>query len=140
MSGTGPTFFHDLDELLKAPPLELGSTGWVQIDAEALRSFRRATGQPEGEEVPPLMLLSLTNRFLPELLQVPAASSGVNYGAESVRFGPGARHGDGVRGAATLVAATEVASGVQTTVEIRVEGERSGEALCVVRSLSRWMA
>ena len=143
MSGTGPTLFHDLDELLKAPPLELGSTGWVDVDSAAVRRFREATGAPAGAgdpvDVPPLMLLSLTNRFLPDLMQVPAASSGVNYGADSVRFGAPAGAGDRVRAGATLVSASPVAAGVQTTVEIRIEGERAGEPLCVVHSLSRWM-
>jgi acyl dehydratase len=88
----------------------------------------------------PYFALSLTNRFLPDLLQVPASSSGVNYGAESVEFGPPLSAGDRVRGAAALVGAAEVKGGVQTTVEIRVEVDGAAEPACVVRSLSRWLA
>lgn len=140
MSGTGPTLFHDLDGLLKAPPCQLGTTGWVEVDADAVRRFGDATGARTGaDEVPPLMLVSLTNRFLPELMQVPAASSGVNYGADSVRFGPAAHAGDRIRARAALLAATPVGDAVQTTVEIRIEADGAEPPLCVVRSLSRWM-
>lgn len=144
MNGTGPTLFHDLDGLLKAPPCELGSTGWVEVDAAAVRRFGDATGDGAGVgagagEVPPFMLLALTNRFLPELMQVPAASSGVNYGADSIRFGPPAHAGDRLRARAVLLVATPVGAAVQTTVEIRIEGDGAERPLCVVRSLSRWM-
>lgn len=140
MSGTGPILFHDLDGLLEAPPCGLGSTGWVEVDATAVRRFGDATGAGgRAGEVPPLMLVSLTNRFLPELMQVPGASSGVNYGTDSVRFGPAAQAGDRIRARATLLAATPVGDAVQTTVEIRIEGEGAEQPLCVVRSLSRWM-
>ncbi len=141
MKGTGPTLFHDLDHLLAAAPLELGSTGWVEVEPDALSGFHRATWSQAGPggEVPPMMLLSLTNRFLPDLLQVPAASSGVNYGADSVRFGPPAHQGDRVRAAATLLSAVAVGDAVQTTVEIRIEVDGATGAACTVHSLSRWM-
>ena len=121
--------------LLDAAPRELGATEWVAVAPEELQLFEEAT----GGEVSPYFALSLTNRFLPELIQVPAASSGVNYGAESARFGPPLAPGDRVRGSAALVAATEVNGGVQTTIEVRVEAEGKSEPACVVRSLSRWL-
>lgn len=141
MSTPGPRLFHDLDHLLEAASLDLGVTGWVEVEPAAVERFHRATRSAAGPDgtVPPLMLLSLTNRFLPDLLQVPAASGGVNYGAESVRFGPVTRPGDRIRAAATLVSAAPTGSAVQTTVEIRIEVEGRTEPACTVRSLSRWM-
>ena len=128
--------YASLDELLKAPPLDLGATEWIVIGEGEVAGFAEST-QSSGS---PYFALSLTNRFLPDLLLVPGAASGVNYGAESVRFGPPLVAGDRVRGSAALVAADEVRGGVQTTVEIRVEVDGSDEPACVVRSLSRWLA
>ncbi len=127
--------FTDLDALLAAPTLDLGVTEWVEISAAEVAGFEAATGAPAS----PYFALSLTNRFLPELMQVPGAATGVNYGAESARFGAVLQAGARARGAASLVAASAVPGGVQTTVEIRVEVEGWEEPACVVRSLSRWL-
>ena len=133
---SGPAVYDSLDDLLAAAPRDLGATGWVSVGPAEVSDFERSV----GGEVSPYFALSLTNRFLPELLLVPAASTGVNYGAESADFGPPLSAGDRVRGAAALVAADEVRGGVQTTVEIRVQVDGSDEPACVVRSLSRWLA
>jgi acyl dehydratase len=133
---SGPAVYDSLAALLEAPPVDLGATEWVLVGDGEVADFARST----GGDVSPYFALSLTNRFLPDLLQVPASSSGVNYGAESVEFGPPLSAGDRVRGAAALVGAAEVNGGVQTTVEIRVEVDGAAEPACVVRSLSRWLA
>jgi acyl dehydratase len=130
-----PAVFGDLDQLLRAAPRDLGATAWVEVAAGDVAGFERAT----GGRVSPYLALSLTNRFLPDLLQVPGAASGVNYGAESARFGPVLRVGDRVRARAVLDSAAEVGGGVQTTVEITVEVDGAEEPACVVRSLSRWL-
>jgi acyl dehydratase len=129
-----PAVFDDLDRLLAAPPLDLGATGWVEVTADEVRRFEAATGGP----VSPYLALSLTNRFLPSLLSVPAATSGVNYGTDRVELGRPLAPGDRIRMVAHLAAAAEVAGGVQTTVVIRVEVDGS-EPACVVHSLSRWL-
>ena len=85
------------------------------------------------------MVLALTNRFLPELLEVRGISSGINYGTERVTFAARVHPGARLRASAVLTDATEVPGGVQTTVEISVEVEGTSEAACVVRSLSRWL-
>ena len=133
---SGPVVYESLEKLLLAPPLDLGATEWIVVGDGEVADFVGST----GGDVSPYFALSLTNRFLPDLLLVPAAGSGVNYGAESVRFGRPLSGGDRVRGAAELVGAAEVPGGVQTTVEIRVEIEGTDEPACVVRSLSRWLA
>ena len=130
-----PVVFSELDGLLAAAPADLGATAWTVVAADEVAGFERAVSGGAS----PYLALAMTNRFLPDLLQVPAASSGVNYGADSVRFGPALAAGDRVRAAASLVAAVAVAGGVQTTVEIRIEVDGGGEPACVVRSLSRWL-
>lgn len=135
LPGPAPARFDSLDDLLAAAPRPLGTTPPVAVGADELADFERATGALSG-----FMALSLTNRFLPDLIQVPAASSGVNYGAESVRFGAPLVAGDLIRVGAVLVDATPVRDGVQTTVEITVSVDGAEQPACVVRSLSRWLA
>jgi acyl dehydratase len=127
--------FDSLDELLAAPPLDLGATGWVEVGAQEISDFVAAAGSRSA-----YLAVSFTNRFLPDLLQVPAASSGVNYGAESIELGPVLEPGQRVRAVASLVDASEVNGGVQTTVEVTIEVEQAEEPACTVRSLSRWLA
>jgi acyl dehydratase len=115
----------------------LGTTQWVTLDPEAVAGFAAATW---ARTASPYLALSLTNRFLPELLQVPAASSGINYGADQVRFGAPIAAGDRVRAGARLVEVTDVPGGLQTRVQVRVEVDGADEPSCVVESLSRWQA
>lgn len=136
----GKRVFEKPDDLLHAAGRDLGVTSWVAIEAADVSRFAEATGtRLSGDEVPPLMVLSLTNRFLPELLEVPGASSGVNYGSGRVSFPSPVRVGDRIRASARVAEAVEVPGGVQTTVEISVEVHGSGEPACTVESLSRWM-
>jgi acyl dehydratase len=135
-----PTVFDDLAALLAAPPLDLGASGWVVVEPAMAGAFAAATLAPwPSGGVAPTLLLSLTNRLLPELLQVPAAATGVNYGAASVRFGPTVAVGSKVRISATLIEAVEVSGGVQTAVRITVESDSGQEPPCEVVSLSRWL-
>lgn len=140
---TAATVFEKPSDLIGAEGRDLGTTAWLELDELAVQRFTAATGQrpsAPGEPVPPMMVLSLTNYFLPQLLEVRGASSGINYGTGAVRFGRPVRAGDRLRARARILEAAEVAGGVQTTVEITVEAEDGDEAACVVESLSRWMA
>jgi hypothetical protein len=133
-----PATFDDLAALAAAAPCDLGTTGWVTVDQAMVDRFVEATARGTEGLVPPYLLLSLTNLFLPRLLQVPAASSGVNYGTGPVRFGPPVKPGARLRGRATLVEASEMTGGVQTTVRITVDAVGVEQPVCVVDSLSRW--
>ena len=128
-----PTVFDEVDALLGAATRDLGATGWRTFEAS------RSPGPGPHDAAPPLLILALTNLFLPELLDVRGASNGINYGTGTVSFATPVRPGDRVRGRAVLVDATEVPGGVQTTIEIRVEVEGCHDPACVVESLSRWM-
>jgi hypothetical protein len=136
------TVFQSPGELLGAVGQNLGITDWFTVEHQAVTHFAKATWSPapaQNHSVPALMLLSLTNLFLPELLEVRGVSSGINYGAEEVRFGSTVRPGDKLRATAVIIAVTEVPGGVQTTIEITVEVETATEPACVARSLSRWL-
>jgi acyl dehydratase len=132
--------FSTLGELLEAPPVHLGESDWYSVDAASVAAFAAATGSGQSDGlVPAWMVLSLTNRLLPELLEVPAASSGVNYGADLVRFGPAVPAGSRLRAEARLIAAEPAGGGVQTTVRVTVRVQSLAEPACVVDSLSRWL-
>jgi acyl dehydratase len=137
-----PTVFPDPDSLLSAGRRDLGATAWVELDQSVLADFAAATWSPAGEDdnvAPPMLLLSLTNRFLPDLLEVRGTSSGLNYGTGPVRFDAPARAGDRIRASALLLQAVEVPGGVQSAVEIRIEVQGSDQPACTVESLSRWL-
>jgi acyl dehydratase len=112
-----------------------GDHQWIHVDVA------RATAEsPYGGPIAHgFLTLSLSNRFLPELLQVPAASAGVNYGTGKVRFPAPVPVGSRIRGGAEVTAVEEITGGVQTTITITIEVEGSEKPACVVESLSRWM-
>ena len=134
--------FDSLDDLRAAVGADLGPTGWLTVDAAAVAGFCRATGVPgpDGGVVPEYLVLSLSNLVMPELIAVPAAAMGVNYGTGPVRFPAPVPVGSRLRGRAVLAACDEVAGGVQTTIRITLEVEGRTDPACVVDALSRWLA
>ena len=138
----GKSVFEDPSSLLGAGRLDLGTTDWFTLEQGAIDAFAEATWVSRSaykEPAPPMLLLALTNLFLPELLEVRGISSGINYGTGEVRFNAPVRAGDRLRAQAFLLNAAEVPGGVQATVLFRIEIEGSDEPACVVESLSRWM-
>lgn len=96
-----PTVFKTPQELLKASGVDLGVTDWLEITQERINLFAEATGDhqwihtnPEKAKDGPFgttiahgyLTLSLTNLFLPDLLQVTEISMGINYGVNKIRF------------------------------------------------------
>ena len=150
------TVFETLDELRGAAGTHLGWTEWMEVDQERVNLFADATGDHQwihvdaerataespfgGPIAHGFLTLALSNRFLPELLQVPGASAGVNYGTGKVRFPAPVPVGSRIRGGAEITEVEEIAGGVQTTITITIEVEGSAKPACVVESLSRWLA
>ncbi|HMG43651.1 MAG TPA: dehydratase [Acidimicrobiales bacterium] len=117
---------------------DLGATDWVEVTPAQVDDYVAATGDSDGD-VPPLLLLALTNLFMPQLFAVDDAAMGVNYGTGEVRFPAPAAVGTRVRARAELVACDDVRGGIQTTVRITVEAEGVDAPVCVVDALSRWL-
>jgi acyl dehydratase len=150
-----PTTFETLDELRGAAGTHLGWTGWMTVDQAQVDRFAEATGDHQwihvdverakaespfgGPIVHGYLTLAHSNRFLPELLQVPGASAGVNYGTGKVRFPAPVPVGSRIRGGAEIAAVEEIPGGVQTTITITIEVEGGEKPACVVQSLSRWL-
>jgi acyl dehydratase len=83
--------------------------------------------------------LSLSNFFLPQIVEVQGFSAGVNYGVDKVRFPSPVKVGSRVRAGAELTAVSDVTGGLQTTIVITIEVEGSAKPACVIESLSRWL-
>lgn len=113
----------------------LGWSSWLDIDAERLERFAHAVGSERAVEY---LALSLSNLFLPEIVEVRGFSAGVNYGVDAVTFPSPLAAGDRVRAGAELVEVAEVRGGLQTRMLITVERD-DGSPVCTIDSLSRWM-
>ena len=150
-----PTTFASLDDLRAAAGTHLGWTDWTAITQDRVDQFAEATGDDQwihvdvdratrespfgGPIAHGYLTLALTNLFLPQLIAVPAASSGVNYGTGKVRFPAPVPVGSRIRAGAEITGVDEVPGGIQTTITITVEREGSDKPVCVVESLSRWL-
>ena len=149
------TTFHTLDELRAAAGQHLGHTDWLEVDQERVNLFADATGDHQwihvdvdrakdgpfgGPIAHGYLTLSLSNLFLPQLLAVPGASAGVNYGTGKVRFPSPVPVGSRIRAGAEIAAVEEIPGGVQTTITITIEVEGGAKPACVIESLSRWLA
>ncbi len=85
------------------------------------------------------LILSLSNHFLPQILEVRGISMGVNYGVDRVRFPTRVGAGDRLRATADVVDARPVPGGAQTTIRITVEAAGHPKPACVIDSVSRWL-
>ncbi len=111
-----------------------GDHQWIHVDVE------RATSGPFGAPIAHgYLTLSLSNYFLPQIVEVQGFSAGVNYGVDKVRFPSPVKVGSRVRAGAELAAVSDVTGGLQTTIVITVEVEGSPKPACVIDSLSRWL-
>lgn len=117
----------------------LGVSEWLTVSAERVADYRQSTGDDATPDaVPPFLVLSFSNLFLPEIVRVDGFSMGVNYGVDTVRFPAAVPVGGRIRGAADLVDVTELPTGLQTLMRITIEIDGSPEPACVIDSLSRW--
>ncbi len=149
------TTFESLDDLRAAAGTHLGWTDWLEITQERVNLFADATGDHQwihvdvarataespfgGPIAHGYLTLALSNLFLPQLIAVPAASAGVNYGTGKVRFPSPVPAGSRIRGGAEIAAVDEIPGGLQTTITITIQVEGRDKPACVIESLSRWL-
>ncbi len=132
----------------------LGHSDWITIDQDRVNLFADATGDHQWIHVDvdraangpfgaPIahgyLTLSLSNYFLPQIVEVKGFSAGVNYGVDKVRFPSPVKVGSRVRAGAELTAVSDVTGGLQTTIVITIEVEGGSKPVCVIESLSRWL-
>ena len=146
--------FRSAEALIAAVGRDLGHSAWLEISQDRIQQFadatddhqwihvdvERARAGPFGAPIAHgYLTLSLASRFLPELIRVPNAKMGVNYGCNKVRFPAPVPVGSRIRGTGELVEASEVPGGVQVVVRVTVEIEGGGKPACVADTVSRFM-
>lgn len=151
---TGPTVLDGEDAIRSAVGTHLGYSDWLTIDQDRINLFadaggdrqwihvdvERANAGPFGAPIAHgQLILSLSNMFQPQFLEVRGFAMGVNYGLEKVRFVAPVKVGANIRGGGELVSATDVPGGVQTLIRITIEIEGSERPACVIDALSRWL-
>lgn len=148
------TEFHTAGDLKAAVGTTLGPGKWVEISQDRIDTFADATGDHQWIHVDPerakngpfgttiahgYLTLSMTSMFLGELMSVPGATAGINYGANKVRFPAPVPVGSRVRGVVEIAEVTDVPGGVQVITHGTVEIEGGEKPACVVDSVSRWL-
>ena len=155
------TTFDGIDAVRTAVGTHLGYSDWTTVTQKQVNTFAEATGdfqwihvdvERANAESPfggPIahgyLTVSLTNLFLPQVVEVRGISAGVNRGTGKIRFPSPVPVGSRLRAGVELVAVDDVerdgvVTGIDTTMLITVEREGSDKPACVVESLSRYLA
>lgn len=149
------TVFENLDEVAAAVGRHLGYSDWLEITQDRVNLFADATGDHQWIHVDPgraatgpfgapiahgYLTLSLSNYFLPQVVEVRGISAGVNYGANKIRYPAPVKVGAKVRAGVELAAVEPVNGGIQTTMVITIEIEGGAKPACVIESVSRYLA
>lgn len=150
------TTFQGIDEVRAAVGRHLGHSDWVTITQDQVQTFAEATGDQQwihvdvdrataespfgGPIAHGYLTLALTNLFLPQVVDVQGISLGVNRGTGKIRFPSPVPVGARLRAGVELVAVDDVEGGIDTTMVITVEREGADKPVCVVESLSRYLA
>jgi acyl dehydratase len=148
------TILDGEDAVRAAVGTHLGYSDWLEIDQDRINLFADATGDHQWIHVDvekakagpfgaPIahgyLTLSLSNLFLPQIVEVRGFDMGVNYGVDKVRFPAPVTVGSRIRGGGELIDVGDVKGGIQTLVRITVEIEGGDKPACVIDSLSRWL-
>jgi len=148
-----PHIFNSPAELAPALGQTFGPTDWIAIDQDRINTFADATGDhqwihvdvdkaktgPFGATVAHgYLTLSLTNLFLPQLVEVRGISMGLNYGLNKVRFPAVVPAGSRIRGKGELISVENQKGAVQTVIRITVEVEGNPKPACIAEAISLW--
>ncbi|MFN8625025.1 MAG: MaoC family dehydratase [Candidatus Binatia bacterium] len=148
-----PTVFNNPGELKRAVGRHLGYSDWIEVTQERIDKFAEATGDRHWVHVDPVraksgpygvciahgfLTVSLIGMFLPQILEVRGIRTGVNYGADRLRFPEPVRVGARLRCGGELIKARDVKDGVEIVIRLTIEVEGSARPACVVDKLSRY--
>ena len=149
-----PQVFRSADEIEAAVGRSLGTSDWLVIEQKRVDQFadatddhqwihvdvERARAGPFGAPIAHgYLTLSLVNAFLPQLLSVPTATMGVNYGCNKVRFPAPVPVGSRIRAHGEVGDVERVPGGVQVVVRVSVEIEGGEKPACVAETVSRFL-
>jgi acyl dehydratase len=148
------TTFNGVDEVIAAEGDHLGYSDWMTIDQERINTFADATGDHQWIHVDPdkakdgpfgstiahgYLTMSLSNAFLPSLINVENVSMGINYGVNKVRFPAPVPVDSEIRAGAELASVEEIDGGVQCIIKITMERKGADRPVCVIESVTRYM-
>lgn len=148
------TILNGPEELMAAVGTHLGFSEWVEINQERIDQFAESTGDHQWIHVDPVraadgpfgatiahgyLTLSMTNLFLPEIVDVRGFSMGINYGLNKARFPSPLPVNSRIRGGAELIDVDEINGGLQTEMTVTVEIEGGTKPACVVAAISRFL-
>jgi acyl dehydratase len=150
------TTFNGIDEVRAAVGSHLGYSDYTEVTQQRVDQFAESTGDHQwihvdveraraespfgGPIAHGYLTLSISNELLPQILEVKGVSLGVNYGVDRIRFPAPVPVGSRLRAGAELVDVTDVKGGIQTLVRITLEIEGGTKPVCIIDSLSRYLA
>ncbi len=125
-----------LKELAESGERDLGTSPWVKVEQRHIDLFADATGDhqwihvdPEAAKAGPFggtiahgyLSLSLLPALLSDVIHVPDARMGVNYGIDRVRFTSPVPSGSDVRAHARLISSEPKGDGILYKVGVQIE-------------------
>ena len=110
-----------------------GDRQWIHVDVEKAKTGPFGATVAHG-----YLTLSLTNLFLPQLIEVRGISMGLNYGLNKVRFPAVVPAGSRIRGKGELISVEAQKGAVQTVIRITVEVEGNAKPACIAEAISLW--
>src|SRR3954471_24445212 len=148
------TVLDGVGAVTEAVGTHLGYSDWLEVTQERVNQFADATGDHQWIHVDPekakdgpfgttiahgYLTLSLSNLFLPQIVEVRGFDLGVNYGVNKVRFPAPVPVGSKIRAGVELLSAESVTGGVQTGTRITIEVEGGSKPACIIESVSRYL-
>ena len=132
----------------------LEKSDWLAINQDLIDRFADVTGDHQWIHVDPIrakagpfgatvahgyLIVSLVNKFLPEVIEVRGFSMGVNVGVDHLRFLNPVASGSRIRASGLIVKVDEVKQGaIQSVVRITIEIEGQEKPACVLDTISRY--
>jgi acyl dehydratase len=111
-----------------------GDDQWIHVDAERAKDGPFGTTIAHG-----YLTLSLTNLFMPQMIEVRRFVSGLNVGTNKLRFLSPVKCGARIRGTGEIVSVEEAKGGaIQAIIRITVEIEGEEKPACVVEAITRY--
>ena len=149
-----PIVFDSPRDLLGKEGTHLSPSDWLTIEQERIDAFGQVTGDLQWIHVDPVrakdgpfgatiahgyLTLSLTNLFMPQMIDVRGFTAGVNVGTDRIRFLNPVIVGSRIRGTGEIVSVEEVkGNAIQVVIRITVEIEGKDKPACVVDTISRY--
>ena len=146
--------FESADALKAGIGQPLGPTEWLVVGQDRINLFADATDDhqwihvdveraKQGPFGAPIahgyLTLSLVSHFTPQLVVVPNAKMGVNYGCNKVRFPAPVPVESKIRARGEIAEVRDIPGGAQVVVRVTIEIEGGAKPACVVDSVSRFL-